>query len=40
MRLKKSLGTDNVKILRMANCLIGIGGIDGYPKYCPLYGPK
>jgi len=35
--IKKGLGTDNLKILQIANCKIGIGGINGCPRYCPLY---
>jgi hypothetical protein len=36
----KNQGTGNVKILRVSNCLIGMGGIGGCQKYCPLYEPK
>lgn len=38
--IKKNQGTDNIKTLQIANCLIGIGGINGCQKYCPLYEPK
>jgi len=26
--------------IKLINCLIGIGGINGCQKYCPLYEPK
>ena len=38
--IKKGQVTDNIKKVRRANCLIGMGEIDGCPKYCPLYEPK
>ena len=37
--IKKGQGT-NTKVLQVANCLIGIGGINGCQQYCPLYEPK
>jgi len=37
--IKKGQGT-NTKVVQVANCLIGIGGINGCPQYCPLYEPK
>ena len=40
IEIQKGLGTDNVKTLQIPNCLVGIGGIDGCPKYCPLYETK
>lgn len=40
IEIKKDLGAGNIKILQIANCLIGIGGKNGCPKYCPLYEPK
>ncbi len=40
IEFKKGLGTDSVEIVRTPNCLIGVGGIDGCPKYCPLYEIK
>jgi len=38
--IQKNLGKDNVKTIQIANCLVGIGGKDGCPKYCPLYETK
>lgn len=38
--IKKRQGADNIKILQISNCLIGIGGIYGCPEYCPLYEPN
>ena len=38
--IKKNQGTDNIKTLQIVNCLMGIGGINGCQKYCPLYEPK
>ncbi len=39
-QIKKDQGKDKIKILRISNCLIGMGGIYGCPKYCPLYEPN
>ena len=38
--IDKGLGADSIEIVQVANCLIGMGGIDGCPKYCPLYETK
>jgi hypothetical protein len=38
--IDKGLGTDSTDIVQVAYCLIGMGGIDGCPKYCPLYETK
>ena len=40
IEIEKGLGIDSVEIVRTADCLIGMGGIDGCSKYCPLYEPK
>jgi hypothetical protein len=34
---KKSQGSGNMKILQMADCILCMVGINGCPKYCPLY---
>lgn len=39
-QIKKDQGKDKIKILQISNCLIGMGGIHGCPKYCPLYEPN
>ena len=31
---------ENKEIEITPSCLIGIGGINGCPKYCPAYEPK
>ena len=38
--IKKRQAADNIKLLQISHCLIGIGGIYGCPKYCPLYEPN
>ena len=38
--IDRGLGTDSIEIVQVANCLIGMGGIDGCPKYCPFYETK
>ena len=38
--IKKNQGKDNIKTLQIASCLVGIGGVNGCQKYCPLYEAK
>jgi len=40
IEIKKRLGPDSIETAWTPNCLIGMGGIDGCPKYCPLYEPE
>ena len=40
IEINRDLSTDNIEILQVAICLIGMGGIDGCQKYCPLYEKK
>lgn len=35
--IKKDVETYNIKIIKISNCQIGMGGKNGCPKYCPLY---
>lgn len=35
--IKKGVEPDNLKIIQIVNCKIGMGGRNGCPKYCPLY---
>ena len=34
---KNFIKKGNQKTLQVANCQIGMGGMNGCPKYCPLY---